>query len=416
MRSGRASSTLPRGRGQRRAHVRPREPRTSRANAGLARPARIVLDVATPLGQGAASPRAVVGTLQRAEPARRAGRAPRRRRAARGRGRGARGRCRRRAGRMQRSAAATEPLVVVDYAHTARRARQGRCSALRPAVARRRRARVRVRLRRRPRPGQARRRWAASRRRSPTASSSPATTRAARIRRAIIDADRCGRRDAASPRAGRRARPPRRDRAALVDARARGDVVLIAGKGHETYQEIATASATPFSRRREAASHARRMEWGDDARYGRDRRHARSDGRAVGAPASRSCGVTHGHPHAARAAISSSRSKGDTSTATTSSRERSRRARRRPWSRTIARRRPPARGSRWHDTRLAAARPRSPRTGARAFALPLVAVVGSNGKTTTKDMLAVDRSASALSATTRCSPPRQLQQRRSACR
>ena len=93
-------------------------------------------------------------------------------------------------------------------------------------------------------------------------------------------------------------------------------------------------------------------------------------------------------PTAARSrpAISSSRCTASASTATISSPRRSRKARRRRWSRTTARRR-------CAGDLIAVADPLAALGRLAAFwrarsTLPLVVVVGSNGKTTVKEMLA----------------------------
>ena len=80
---------------------------------------------------------------------------------------------------------------------------------------------------------------------SPTAWSSPATTRAARIRTRSSTPSSQGIREAAIALTRRARSRARRSRGASR-TRARGDVVLIAGKGHETYQEIA-GERHPFS-------------------------------------------------------------------------------------------------------------------------------------------------------------------------
>ena len=92
--------------------------------------------------------------VQRAEPARRAGRAARERRAARRRGGGARAARSRRPGACSGSAAATSRSSSSTTRTRPTRSRRC-CTALRPAVADGRRAGLRVRLRRRSRSGQA---------------------------------------------------------------------------------------------------------------------------------------------------------------------------------------------------------------------------------------------------------------------
>ena len=103
-----------------------------------------------------------------------------------------------------------------------------------------------------------------------------ATTRAPRIPSAIIDDDRGrhGRRcaPAASPIAG----PP--SRAALAAGRA-GDTVLLAGKGHETYQVSARRSSRSTSARSCRASGGGLMRWSERVRAAR----ARAAGATAGA-------------------------------------------------------------------------------------------------------------------------------------
>ena len=106
------------------------------------------------------------------------------------------------AGRMQRLGGDDQPLVVVDYAHTPD-ALEKVLLALQARGRRRRRARLRVRLRRRSRSPASARKWARIAGGSPTASSSPATTRAARIRRSIASAVVRGIRDTRPIAAGR---------------------------------------------------------------------------------------------------------------------------------------------------------------------------------------------------------------------
>ena len=161
------------------------------------------------------------------------------------------------AGRMQRLGGDGKPLVVVDYAHTPD-ALEKVLQALRPAVAERRRTRLRVRLRRRSRSGQATADGRDRRARSPTASSSPATIRAARIRRSspTRSSRACARRPIAAGRSSTIAATA--IRGAIAAAKA-GDIVLIAGKGHETYQER-DGVRTPFSDARSNRGGARGME------------------------------------------------------------------------------------------------------------------------------------------------------------
>ena len=146
-----------------------------------------------------------------------------------------------------------EFAVVVDYSHKPDALdnvlRTARELATRRADRRRRRGR-------RPRPRQAPADGRGGRAARRHASSSPPTTRAARIRR----------------RSSRRSRKgPGREAVRIVDRREAidhaiglagpGDVVVIAGKGHETYQEIAGGVKLPFDDR-EVAREALRARLG----------------------------------------------------------------------------------------------------------------------------------------------------------
>ena len=193
-------------------------------------------------------------------------------------------------GRMQRGRR-RRPLVVVDYAHTPGRARQG-AAALRP-VAEARGGRLAVVFgaggdrdpTKRPPMGAV-----AARARRPRRAHlrQPAQRRSARHHRGR-SAQACPRPCAVEPdraRGDRRARSPRP---------THSDVVLIAGKGHEAYQEIA-GQALPFS---DAAQRARprSSERGeDDDEPGRSRRGARR-ARASGGDA-----LLHRRVHRQRAA------------------------------------------------------------------------------------------------------------------
>ena len=234
--------------------------------------------------------------------------------------------------------------------------------------------------------------------RSPTASSSPATTRAARIPPRSPSPIAQGVRDAGNRRwtiALDRARGDRaRDRAARP-----GDVVLVAGKGHETYQEIAGGERPPFTDAAQAARRARRME---------RRMMDTADGRARVSAAALVGGNVHVRARRPPTAATLARRR--------PLRRAARRALRRP--RLRARRaRARRRGARWSSDDRAAdarrradrrrrparrARPRSPRTGARASRCRSWSSSGSNGKTTVKEMLAAILR-DALSAPRRCS-------------
>ena len=93
----------------------------------------------------------------------------------------------------------------------------------------------------------------------------PAFGGSARDRRRGRGRIRRGRRDA-----GRRARPPRRHRAARSPTPAPGDVVVIAGKGHETGQ---TAAGVTIAVRRPQSSRAKSWRRSGGADRSGDRGH-----------------------------------------------------------------------------------------------------------------------------------------------
>ena len=148
-------------------------------------------------------------------------------------------------GRMQR--VGDRPLVVVDYAHTPD-ALEKVLQALRPVGAGARRpAGGGVRRRRRPRPDQAAadgRGRRAPRRPGAGHLRQPAQRGSARDHRA----DRRRRRAASEVEADRA-----RAIAKVIAEAAPSDVVLIAGKGHEDYQEIAGKRAAVLRRGRRRA-------------------------------------------------------------------------------------------------------------------------------------------------------------------
>jgi UDP-N-acetylmuramyl tripeptide synthase len=307
------------------------------------------------------------------------------------------------AGRMQLEwPGVCEPLVVVDYAHSPD-ALAKVLEALRATVALARggRAVVRVRLRRRSRPRQAPD-DGRDRQRSPTAWWSPATTRAARpVAHHRGDRRRWPGRGRGELDRARRSRAPSARRTA-------DDVVLIAGKGHEAYQEIlGTAPAVLGSR---AGRRARAADGPGTHRGKTPMLSCTMPSRAVRRPADRrparaASTRRHRHPRAGArlqlfVALRGERFDGHDFVAA-----------RRIQAGAAAALVDAAWAARacgaacrcwWCPTRgiaLGDAR----RGLARRFALPLIGVTGSNGKTTVKEMcaailLAGESTASARSA------------------
>ncbi len=260
-----------------------------------------------PPGPGA-GPAAAAGRLQRAQRARRRGRRARPW-ASPARDGGGLGWPTRRRCRAGWSASPEQPCVVLrDYAHTPDALERALADA---APAHAGRADRGLRLRRRSRPGQAARSWVGSRPSSPT---SPIVT-------SDNPADR-GPRGRSSTRSRREwARRPtagwwtgaRRSDAALDAARA-GDTVLLAGKGHETYQVIGTEKL-PFDEREivRAASGGPRDVAGPSQPWSARRSVCRyRAGRRPTFTAN-----LHRHPHHRARARCSSRSRASASTATT---------------------------------------------------------------------------------------------------
>ena len=184
--------------------------------------------------------------------------------------------------------------------------------------------------------------------------------------------------------------------------------MLIAGKGHEDYQEANGVRAHVLrrrGRRRGARPQERRMM--DTATAARAvAGHARRRQRALRARDDR-----HAHARARRPLRRACRA--SVSTATTSCRRRSSAAQSRRWSPAIARRR-------FRGNLIAVPDPRAALLALAAhwraqFGIPVVVVVGSNGKTTVKEMLAsILRDAFRRRA--RARDRRQSQQRDRACR
>jgi hypothetical protein len=193
--------------------------------------------------------------------------------------------------------------------------------------------------------------------------------------------------DIAAARRGRASIADRAEaiRAALAEADAR-DVVLIAGKGHETYQEIA-GRRLPFSTstaRRRRWRHAEGRRTHDDEPDGMRKPWPPAARRWAATRASRACPPTRARSPAASC---SSPSGASASTAMNSSRPPPPRRRRGDGRSRWAEGREPAL-PRWRwPTRAWRWAPWAP-GGAPASRLPLVGVTGSNGKTTVKEMTA----------------------------
>ena len=291
--------------------------------------------------------------------------------------------CSRRPGRMQRLAAAPTPLVVVDYAHTPD-ALEKVLAALRRRSGRGRRAALAC--------------SAAAATAIPASAREMGAIAATLADRVVVTSD--------NPRG----EDPRAIADAIVARHARRPATA-AGRSSST----ARAAIREADRRREGGRRRAGRRQGPRGLPG-DRRRARAvlrcdrgrrgargagaphdgygapppravDGRVARRATSRSDASS---PTAARSrpAICSSRSRASASTATTSSPRRSRRAPPRRWSADRARGRAAAATSSPCADPLRRARARSPRTGARGSTMPLVVVVGSNGKTTVKEMLA----------------------------
>ena len=236
-------------RGDRRAR---RLDRLGRRRAGAAGGARHRLRRAGPAVHRGRAGRAAPSTLttaadrpvQRRQPAGRAGRAARARPDAGAGGGGLRAARQRARPHGAREPCRASPLAVIDYAHTPD-ALDKALAGLRPlAQAARRRAVVRVRLRRRPR-----RRQAADDGRGGREAGRPRGRHqrqpAQRKARPPSSARSCWAWRSPEARPGR-ARPRAGDRARRWPRPRREDVVLLAGKGHEAWQEIARRTHRVF--------------------------------------------------------------------------------------------------------------------------------------------------------------------------
>ena len=175
-------------------------------------------------------------------------------------------------GRFEPVDAGQDFAVLVDYAHTP----DSLENVLRAAreIAQRRVHR-RLRRRRRPRPRQAPADGPCRTRRWPTSSSSPPTTRARRT------PTRSSPRSWRAPAAGLGSR--RWSTAAPPSARAvalaqEGDVVVIAGKGHEQGQEFAGGRKIPFDDVTVAREALRVRDWSAQRIAARQRRRPRAPG------------------------------------------------------------------------------------------------------------------------------------------
>jgi MurE/MurF fusion protein len=170
---------------------------------------------------------------------------------------------------------------------------------------------------------------------------------------------------------------------AVAEADA-GDVMLLAGKGHETYQEVAGVKH-PFSDLPKGAPRCAALQ-----RAGRCRMMTLAQAHAC-CPAARSVGDgatgaarVHSDTRSLRPATCSWRCAASASTATTSGPGRAAGAVAALAERGLASAGPARRGSARH----AASRCSNWPPVARAIHLPLVAVTGSNGKTTVTQMVA----------------------------
>ena len=194
-------------------------------------------------------------------------------------------------------------------------ARRARSRDRRAAAACRRAADRRVRRGRRPRSRQAAGDGRGRRRASPTSSSSPTTIRAARTPAAI-------RAEILAGAPGATEIGDRRDAiAAAIAEAARGDIVLLAGKGHETGPD----------RRRHGAAVRRCRRWRGSARArmtrALDLRRDRRRDRRRRATATSKCAASPSIPARSAAATCSSRCPARRPTATASSTAPSRAAR-----------------------------------------------------------------------------------------
>ena len=182
-------------------------------------------------------------------------------------------------------------------------------------------------------------------------------------------------------------RPARRDPVRRSSCSRAGDAVLIAGKGHETGQEVG-GSDFPFDDKAEAPRRAlerrvaRRERAGVIAlTLGRDRRTSSPARSSTATPTSSSPARRPSTPDGSPAAASSSPSRASTSTGTTSPQPRSQPARSPCSRRARSECRPsscPTRSRRSDGLPIT--------SSSQLTELTVIGITGSQGKTSTKDM------------------------------
>ena len=286
-------------------------------------------------------------------------------------------------GRFERVDAGQPFTVLVDYAHTPD-ALAAVLAAARPLAGAGGRVIVRLRLRWRPRPGASGRSWA--RRSAAGADLAVAHLRQPPLGGPAGDRRRGAPRPRRRPRRGRgRARPPRRHRRRARAPPRAGDVVVIAGKGHETGQTDRRAARARSTTASSRARSWRRSDGADRA----PRSPTITGGLADRGDARRACVVVrHRLARRSRPARASSRSS-PSATATTSSPTRSRAARRVALvTATVPRRARRRRGRAGRRRVRRARRPRALPRATRSATSLVVGITGSAGKTGTKDLTA----------------------------